>query len=132
MDETVAEAEVGRVGGPGSLTVNVAFDLVQLRRRLSEADHPLAAVPQWNGERFYLVSALGQFQTEDNSESARVARSDLSDPEVRALLITARTAERAEEVARNNLNRRDGPTWDIRVEEVELASSRQLQHDMRI
>lgn len=123
MDQAV---DVRRVTGPGSMSVDVTLRLDTLRSRLGEAGHPLASVPQWNGGRFYLVSAVGMLETEDPDLAREV------NPEIHALLIAAHSIERAREVAENVLRRRNGPTWTINVEEVELETGRQAQHNMRI
>ena len=47
--------EVGRVGGPGSVKIEVTIDLPDLQGRLLKAGHPLAGVPEWHGKSTFVV-----------------------------------------------------------------------------
>jgi hypothetical protein len=121
-DVEVAEGTIGMIGGPGSVEVMIRCHLADLRRRLGAADHPLATVPQWNGDSFYLVhltTACG-----DRPEPYHLAH--------RVMLIGARTPERASEVAAANARSRDGPDWSVSMVNLVELTSNQLYADLEL
>jgi len=100
---------VGLVMGPGSVTVPIHINLTELRSRLSQAGHPLARAPQWNGDKVWFVECFAQ------------------DVRPRCLILATKTSERAEEVALANLKTRNGPEWRVvRCLEVEFNSHQLL------
>ena len=118
----VAEGTIGRVGGPGSVAVMIRCNLADLRRRLAEADHPLATVPQWNGDSFYLVHLT--VPCGDRPEPYHLAS--------RVMLIGARTSERASEVAVANARSRDGPEWDVSTVHLVELTNNQIFADLEL
>jgi len=112
--------KVKSVGGPGSMKIDVEIDLEQLRNKLLQVGHPVGSMPQWNGDKIWLVIA-DPTHTEAQKADER-ARLDL--PSV--LVIKAKTKDRAEQVAQANLKRRDGPTWTVEATEVKFGSPQML------
>jgi len=85
------DGQIGRVIGPGSVTVPVFISLENLQRRLIEASHPVGDLPQWRGDSVFLVML---------SQGERI----------RASVISANTQEKAETVA---IKTAEGHGWKL-------------------
>ena len=108
------------IGGPGSADISVQISLPDLQRRLIQANHPLASVPQWTGNSFYMVHVVSIDRVPEHCRG-------------RVLLITCNSEERASECALANVRTRDDPSWQVEtVRLVQLSNSNQLQTTLEV
>lgn len=85
------DGQVGRIIGPGSVTVPIVVSLENLQRRLIEASHPVGDLPQWRGDSVFLVML---------SQGERI----------RASVVSAGNQEKAETAA---LKTAEGHGWKL-------------------
>ena len=80
MDQIVGQSTVGLVSGPGSVSVPIQVDLVELRQALIAAKHPLSQAPEWTGRAIYMalvyepIFLIDSDRHPDCSVSERVTR----------------------------------------------------------
>lgn len=90
------------------MKIDVEIDLDQLRSKLLQVGHPVGSMPQWNGDKVWLVIVYGE------------------DVQPWASVVKAKTKERAEEIGVANCKTRNGPKWEAVAIEVEFGSKQLL------